>query len=169
MGQLADRLNTIRIQADTANGAITGELSHRTRVRVAFRPGVYDRCDPGELERQVENLARRLRANRMREYYAALSEALGETVTGEAKPISQRDVDFYRARDEMLVEGRSRDGRVTVALRGVRDFRVRLEPGTLQAHTEHQFADAVEEAADELLHSQREQIRELKLTIYDGR
>jgi len=142
-------------------------LSDRTRVQVTFQPVVYRRYDPGELERHLENLATRLWANRMRGYYAAVSEAFGETITGEARPISQRDIDFHRARDEMLTEGRSRDGRVTVTLRGLRDFRVRLAPGTTRELTEQQFADAVEEAAGELLRNQRERIRDLKLRTYE--
>jgi hypothetical protein len=114
---------------------VTGELRDRTQVYLSFASGSYRSYDEATLEEQLIGLARRLWAGRMKEYYAAVSEAFGETVTKEAPPVGQRDIAFHKARDELVAEGRSADGRVYLQVRGMRSWTVRIKDGRLSPPT----------------------------------
>src|SRR5262245_1856836 len=98
MGVLSDRLDHMRVQASSPDGMVTGELRDRTQVYLSFARGNYRCYDATTLEQQLIGLGRRLWAGRMREYYAAVSEAFGETVTKESPAVSPRDAAFYEAR-----------------------------------------------------------------------
>jgi hypothetical protein len=166
VGVLADRLGAMRIRVTTAHGAVVGELYGRDRVRVSFGPDVYDRCEERWLERELEHLAGRLWVARTREYYAAVSAALGQTVTREAAPVTPRDREFRAARDRVEAVGVSPDGQVRVSLLGLRSWRIRIADDTRRTHTEEQFAKLLGEVGGELIRDQREKVRELKWRIY---
>ncbi|HEY9474547.1 MAG TPA: hypothetical protein VIS06_11950 [Mycobacteriales bacterium] len=167
MGVLSDRLDGMRVRASSPDGMIVGELRNRTEVYLSFVDGTYRRYGKQALEDQLAGLARRLWAGRMREYYAAVSAAFGETIRGESPATGQRDVAYYAARDDLVAEGRSADGRVYVATQGMRNWTVRIADGTLRALTEEEFAVRVREAAGELIRDQLGKIRELKQQFYD--
>lgn len=163
---LSDRLDGMRIRASSPDGAVTAELHDRTQVDISFVPGSYRDYDETTLEQQLVGLGRRLWVGRMKEYYAAVSEAFGETITKEARPVGRRDVAFHKARDELIAEGRSADGRVHLQVRGMRSWTVRITNGTLHTLTEDAFAARVHEAAAALIGDQFAKVRELKLEIY---
>ncbi|MGH3389976.1 MAG: hypothetical protein ACRDOO_13990 [Actinomadura sp.] len=167
MGVLSDRLDSMRVRVPSPDGMITGELRNRMEVRLSFASGSYRQYDIPTLERQLVGLARRLWAGRTRKFYEALSEAFGETVTGESRPVSPRDVAFHAARDELVVQGRSADGRVRVATRGMQRWRVKITDGTLRTLSEEEFSVRVSEAAAALIREQLEKVRELKQQFYD--
>lgn len=166
MGVLSDRLDRMRVQASSPDGMVTGELRNRTQVYLFFTSGNYRDYDEATLEHQLVGLARRLWAGRMKEYYAAVSEAFGETVTKESPLVSPRDVAFHEARDELVAEGRSADGRIHIAVRGMRSWTVQIKDGTLRALAEEEFAARVREAASALISDQFAKVRALKLKIY---
>lgn len=157
----------MRVQATSPDNMITGELRDRTEVYLSFAPGSYRQYRTASLEEQLAGLARRLWVGRMRKYYEAMSEAFGETITKEPPPEGQRDADFHAARDELVAEGHSADGRIHVAVRGMRHWTVRIADGTVRRLTEEQFAAGVRDAARELISDQFAKIRELKREIYD--
>lgn len=169
MGVLADRLDSMRVRASAPAGDIVAELHNRTEVNLSFAPGSYHRYRRNgrqELERQLAALAKLLWAARMREYYRALSEALEETVAGEARPVSRRDMDYYAGREHVVAEGHSSDGRLHLMVRGMQTWTVQIANGTLEALTAEQFAEHVRAAAGELIRDQFAKIRELKQEFY---
>jgi hypothetical protein len=166
VGVLSDRLDEMRVQATSADGAIVGELRNRNEVHLTFAPGSYRRYNELTLEDQLIGLARLLWAGRMKKYYAAVSEAFGETVTGEPRPVGPRDVAYHAARDELVAEGRSADDRVHVAVQGMRRWTIRIKRGTVRALSEEEFAVRAGEAASELIRDQFSKIKELKRRIY---
>ena len=167
MGVLSDRLDSMRVRASSPDGMIVGELRNRTEVYLSFVDGTYRRYGRQELEDQLVGLARRLWVGRTKEYYAAVSAAFGETITGESPALGRQDVAFYAARDDLVAEGRSVDGRVQVTVQGMRDWTVRIADGTLRALTEEEFGVRVREAAAELIRDQPDRVRELKQQFYD--
>jgi hypothetical protein len=167
MGVLADRLDSMRVRASSPDGSITGELRDRTQVYLSFAPGSYRDYDEASLEEQLAGLARLLWASRMKEYYAAASEAFGEKVTKEPPPVSPRDAAFYEARDELVAEGRSADGRIHIAVRGMRTWTIRIKDGTLRALDQEAFSARVREAAGMLIDDQLTKVRALKLKFYE--
>ncbi len=118
------------------------------------------------LETQLIAVARPLWAGRTKAYFAALSEALGQTVTREERPIGRRDIAFHEGRDALAAQGRSADGRVRVRVRGMRDWDVRLQPGTLRTLTEPECADRVREPAHDLIQDQFRKLSRLRQEVY---
>lgn len=167
MGRIADRLDGMRVSAEVAGSALAARLDGRTGVSLSFRPGVYQRVNERELERELTNLARLLWVARTREYYAIVSDVTGEVRTREGRAVTQRDLDFFAARGELIAEGRSSDGRITIKVQGMQVFRVQIVPGTVRALTEGEFVERVGEAGGELIRDQLRKVRELKLSIYE--
>jgi hypothetical protein len=166
VGVLADRLDSMHIRAATPDGTISARLNGRTNVVLSFAPGYYDQCSERDLERRLALLATLLWAGRMRAFYAALSEAYEQTITGEDRPISPRDVEYAELRDALVAQGRSADNRITVSVRGMREWNIRVKDGTAREIDEHAFAAAVGEAAAELIRDQFAQIALLKNRVY---
>jgi hypothetical protein len=165
-GTSPDQIGPNLGEPPSPDGMINGELRERTQVYLFFAPGTYRDYDEATLEQQLVGLARRLWAGRMKEYYAAVSEAFGETVTKESPPISPRDTAFHEARDELVAEGRSADGRIHIAVRGMRSWTVQIKDGTLRTLSEGELAAHVREAASALINDQLTKVRALKLRIY---
>jgi hypothetical protein len=80
--------------------------------------------------------------------------------------VSARDRDYRTARDELIAEGRSADGRVHLAVRGMRGWTIRIADGTLRELDEEEFTGRVREAAAELIRDQLAKVRTLKARIY---
>lgn len=167
MGVLADRLDSMRIRVASPNKMVVAELCHRTEVRLSFASGAYQRSYERGLEEQLAGLARVMWAARMKGYYQAVSEAFGEEVTGEPLPVGRRDQEYLQARDQLVAVGRSRDGRVQLAVRGMRTWTVRIADGSLRALSEDEFTASVGEAAGALIRDQFDKIRQLKLRVYE--
>ena len=163
---MADRLDAMRVRAATPDGAIEAELTGRSDVRFWFRPGFYERCTERDLERRLAGVASVLWARRMRAYYAALSEAYEQPITGEDPPGGPRDLHYREMRDELVARGRSADGRIAASVRGMRDWDIRIQDGTLRALDEHAFLTAAGVVAGELIRDQFTQIARLKNTVY---
>lgn len=82
------------------------------------------------------------------------------TLARAARAAGGHTVGALRAR------GESADGRVQVETRGMREWTVRIQPGTLRTLDEAEFAAAVREAAAGLIVDQREQIRDIAVRAY---
>lgn len=166
MGILADRLDRMSVRVTSPDRSLAAELQGRTTVHLTLAPGVYRRIREPDLADRLATVARLLWAARMKVYYQALSEALDERITAEARPVSPRDVNYHTARDQVLAEGRSFDGRFQVSVQGMRHWTVHIAAGTLGVLGEDQFTEAVSQAAAELIQDQQVKIRELKRQCY---
>ena len=166
MGVLSERLDTLQVRVCSPNGRLTAELNGRTDVRVTFAPGAYRRYHERTLEGDLAGLAALLLAARTRSYYQALSEAFGTPMHGEPPALSLRDREYEAARKDLTVEGRSRDGRVRIATRGLQSWSVRISDGSLRSLGEEEFGCRLTEAAGALIGQQTAGIRDLKNRIY---
>jgi hypothetical protein len=166
MGVLAERLAGMRVRASLPSGSISGEFSAQHGVDITFAPGMYDCLDERELERQLAALARSLRAAQAREYYAAVSEAFGQAATKELPALTPRDRAYDSARAELIAQGRSTDGRVSITARGMTVWTVRIVDGTLRDLDEQEFIERVRQAGAELVRDQIAQIQALKAQVY---
>lgn len=166
MGVLSDRLDGLQVRASSPNGKVTAELNGRADVRVTFAPRAYVRYDEAGLASDLTKVAAQLMAARTRLYHEAVSEAFQMPLRREPPPLSPRDREYDAARDDLLVEGRSSDGRIRITTRGLRSWRVRIAEGTLSRLTEQQFSAGVAEAACGLIEQQMSRIRGLKHHVY---
>jgi hypothetical protein len=167
MSELSDLLDRMRVRASVARGAITGELHDHDQVDVSFAPGFYDRTTDTALEQHLVSLARLMRAEYVRQYYAAVSTAFGRTITKDPPPIGRQDTDYAAQRQDLAAEGRSSSGRITITVRGMQTWRMRIAPGTVRVLNETQFAAQFREAASAVIRNQFAGIRALKNRIYD--
>jgi hypothetical protein len=145
---------------------IMAELSGRSQVTLSFAPDWYGRCTDSELAHKLSSMSSRLWVARMREYWTVRSRDAGEIITGEVKPISPRAIAYREARNALVARGRSGDGRVSIAVEGMRSWTVTVAPGTVRALDEHEFAAAAGEAAAALIQDQYQKVAMLKAEIY---
>lgn len=163
MGVLADQLAGIRVAARVPGTEIHGEVrGGRGDVGVSFGQDTYQWLKESHLEHHLATLARLLTAGWTREYRTVLSDSL-LCVDPSAEV---RNQDYERARDAIAATGSSADGRIVVSAVGLRDFTVRVRPGTVRELREQEFTARVREAADAFRTDYLDQIRELKLRCF---
>jgi hypothetical protein len=165
VGILADRLDGMQVRVAVPGGHVRAVLSGRTSVTLTFADGYYQRSTDDELQHDLEALARLLWAARTREYHRALEEAFSHPTL--SKPaVGARDVAFHEARDRLVATGASDDGRIRIAVRGMRHWTVQVASGTTQALSEDAFVAGVRTAAGRLIRHQLDQMALLKDRVY---
>ncbi|MCP2321998.1 hypothetical protein HDA40_000505 [Hamadaea flava] len=163
---VSEQLDQMVITAATPDGAMTAELYDRDQVRLRF-PGGYRWLDESRLPGQLEALARVLWARRMREYYEILSEDEDERRTAEPEPVTEGQWEFVERRAQIVARGESSDGRIAISVRGMQEWTVRVQPGTLREYSEEEFAGTIRSVVTRLLDDQFRQITELKIDLGD--
>lgn len=153
-GELADRLDRMIVRATTPDRSVTAELRGTDDIRIEFAAGCYRRAAEADLERRLAQLGRATWAAREKGYRAAV-EAEGGRVLGREQATDPLDRRWYDGLDSLVAEGGSSDGSVRATVRGMREWRVTIRPGTLRTLHEDQFAARVVEAAKALLAGQR--------------
>jgi hypothetical protein len=166
VGLLAQRLDNMHVRVTAPGGEISAELRGRNQVQITFAAGRYQWLTEQYVEQQLAALGRLLWAARMKAYHAAVSDALQMPVDRDEPPVSQQDVDFYAARDNLVARGGCADSSVHIEVRGMRDWTVAIAPGSLRRFREDEFTVRVQEAATALIRDQFAQIRSLKDQIY---
>ncbi|GIG91240.1 hypothetical protein [Plantactinospora endophytica] len=163
--RLGERIDMMVVTASTPDRSISAELFDRDQVVLRFEPGYYRRVDEHALENQLAALARILWAHRMREYYAILSDLADTQITGEPMPRNEAQVEFLERRDDITARGVSGDGRISISVTGMQQWKVHIQEGTLHRLPESGFTQAVREAVKQLLDDQMRQITVLKLEL----
>lgn len=166
MGLLAQRLDEMHVRVTAPGGDLSGELRGRDQVRIAFAAGRYQWLSEQYVEQQLAAVGRLLWAARMKAYHAAVSDALQMPVDRDEPPVSQQDVDFTAARDNLVAQGACADNSVHIEVRGMRSWTVAIAPGSLRRFREDEFTVRVQEAATALIRDQFAQVRSLKDRIY---
>lgn len=160
MKPLDERLDGIHIRVRVPGAEIYGELRDRRCVDVTFGPDTYGWSSETYLEQAVATLGRLLTARWTEAYHAALRDS-GLAVT----PLpGSRSTDYERARERIEATGASADGRVVISAVGLRNFAVRIRPGTVRELPEQDFAERVRDAAAVFLTDHMNQVRELQRT-----
>ena len=166
MTDLASRLDMLRVRAEVPGGLLAGEFRDRSEVVLSFGGSGYYRSTEADLEEQIVALCRLLVVAWSRGYWDLMSEVQGSTIVGEPPALTDADGEFRDARDHMLVEGRSADGRISVTFDGQRGWSAAVQPGTLVALSEEEFIAGAREASQQLVQSHRSTIGRLKAEIY---
>lgn len=163
---ITERVEQMIVRVEAPSRSVSAQMHGRNDVSVSFAPGFYHRAAEHEMEAQLGQVGKLLWAARTREYNRIISDEHQQTIE-ESRPISQRDVEFYSKRDSLVAHGSSSDGLVQLSVRGMRDWKVKVEPDALRRLREDEFAAQVAVAARELIADQQAKIRELKVSIYD--
>jgi hypothetical protein len=162
---ISERVDSMVVRATSPGGSVTAVVRGLDHIEVSFAPGFYQRASTAEIETHMEQAARVLWANRMREYRAILDDETTGLVI-DAPPASRQDELFYEGRDNLVAEGVSFDGKVKVTARGMRDWTVRVAPGAIDELREHEMTAAAAQAAQALIRDQMAKIQLLKVSLY---
>jgi hypothetical protein len=161
MGQLADRLDGIRVRVQVPGTEIRAELRNRNDVSIWFGESVYEFLDERGLEGYLVSLARLLYAAWLREYRAAIAAS-----TLDVDPHDERDYEFLEARAKIESSGSSAGGRIAFAATGMQNMSATITRGTLRELTENQFTARAKEAVTALIQDHLAKVRELKTRFY---
>lgn len=161
MGELADRLDRIRVRVRAPGTDIEAELRNRNEFALSFGEGVYEFIDERALERALASLARLLYAGWQRQYREAISDT-----RLNIDPEDQHDFNFQEESRAVESHGESGDGRVALSAVGMDEFTARIKPGTLRELREGEFTALVTEAAARLLENYQATMNELKVRFY---
>jgi hypothetical protein len=111
-----DRI-VVRVQSPDQNISVV--LRGRSDLELTFARGAYQYMDERHLGFQLDRLATTTWAAYRRAYLAALSEEIGERVSGESRSLSPRMASYRQAIEALTVRGASTHGwvkAVSVAL-----------------------------------------------------
>lgn len=161
MGELAERLDKIRVRVQAPGADIEAELRHRMEITLSFGESVYDFIDERALERTLSSLARLLYAGWQRQYQHAISDT-----AINLDPEDQHDFNFRDECRAVESRGESGDGRVAISAVGMDQFVAHIQPGTVRELPEHEFTTKVAEAATRLVQHYRAQVAELQVRYY---
>lgn len=161
MGELAERLDNIRVRSRAPGVGIEGELRNRSEITLEFEESVYDFIDERALERALGDLARLLYAGWQRQY----REAINETDL-DIDPNDRHDFNFRDEANTIEASGEPEDGRFVLSTVGMQEFTAKVKRGTVRELREREFVSLVSEAASLLIYNYQAKIDELKVRYY---
>ncbi|GAB2744387.1 hypothetical protein GCM10027174_17620 [Salinifilum aidingensis] len=161
MGELAERLDNIRVRASAPGVELDAELRNQREVALTFGESVYEFIDERYLERALAGLARRLYTGWLRQYKEAIS-----TTNLNVEPNDQHDFNFEEDVRAVEASAESSDGRITLATVGMQEFTASLRPGTVRQLSEREFVARVAEVAPLLIERYQAHVAELKVRYY---
>nr|WP_296067835.1 hypothetical protein [uncultured Actinoplanes sp.] len=164
MGELAERLSLLSVEARSPDGGLTATARGHGDVRVSFAHDAYRGYRPPALARQLEALATLLWARYRRRYREIVQDWARRDPGDEPEP-DDADREFQRRLERMHVAGRSALGRVTVRSRALVSWQVEIEPGA--ALTEREFLAELDSAVAALLADHRARLTLLTDAVYD--
>ncbi|MFD0559945.1 hypothetical protein FB566_0598 [Stackebrandtia endophytica] len=136
MSIVADRLNALTVRVQSPDRNITAQMRGRSDLSLTFAAGSYATYDEESLAAQLSRLATSLWIGLQRGTDEALK---GTDVEAVRTPDDAWDEDsrkFLKARREVVGNGRSPGNCVKVETVGMRDWRIRIRPGTLATYHE---------------------------------
>ncbi|MFI1992064.1 hypothetical protein [Actinoplanes sp. NPDC020271] len=162
MGQLTNLIESIVVGASAPGGGVHGEYRGTGAFDLYFSTGFYGRVSESELERRLEQVARLLWTGFTRRKRAVHDE-LG---IHELDDDPGRDRVFYDERERIVAAGASDDGRISVSVEGMCQWRVVVTDGTVRTLAERDFLAGLGTAARRLVEDQSRQIMELRERVY---
>ncbi|MCM4083080.1 hypothetical protein [Paractinoplanes hotanensis] len=164
MGELAERLSLLVVEAASPDGDISATARGPGDVRIGFAPGAYRRYRAAVLARQVEALATALWVRYRRRYLEIVSSW---TYRDEEPEPTDEDRDFQRQLADLQVTGVSARGRVIVRSRALVSWHVEIAGEPVGSLTESEFLAELGSAVAALLADHRAKVTLLTDAVYD--
>ncbi len=164
MGELAERLSLLVVEAASPDGGISATAQGPGDVRIAFAPDAYRRSRAAALARQLEALATALWVRYRRRY---LEIVLSWTDRDEEPEPTEEDRDFARQLADLQVTGVSARGRVIVRSRALVSWHVEIAGEPVGSLTESEFLAELGSAVGALLADHRAKVTLLTDAVYD--
>ncbi|GLY32497.1 hypothetical protein [Kineosporia sp. NBRC 101731] len=151
MGELAERVNQLKVFVSTPDNGMTAELQGRDQLSVTFQEGLYRRSDEAGLERKIATLANLLWLAHTREYWRIFRDVTGNYLAGSDHSQNSSVGERQQARDSVEAIGVSANGAIKLRSTGLRQWHVSIRGGTLRDLSERDFTASLGEAAQRLL------------------
>ncbi|MEU4218179.1 hypothetical protein [Actinoplanes sp. NPDC026623] len=164
MGELAERLSLLRVEARSPDGGLAATVRGRADVQVSFAWDTYRSYRAATLARQLEALATVLWA-RYRRRYLEIVESWVEQ-DEEPEPTGG-DREFQQRLAELDVVGVSSHGCVTVRSRALVSWHVEIAGEPVGSLTEPEFVAELGTAIAALLADHRAKLTLLRDAVYD--
>ncbi|MGH8876604.1 MAG: hypothetical protein ACRD0P_04555 [Stackebrandtia sp.] len=171
MGIYADRMRALNLTFTSPDGKVAARLTNNTNMALSFQPNAYREYKEGSLEIQLTALMRLAHAGRRRAHMEALSESMMKTAGRPAEPpkdwqLSQKQLKFRNKHAELESRGKSQNDVLRVLNTGMRNWEVRIKPGTLDKTTEDEFKREFTSAIANMMTDYRFKIADLKQAVY---
>ena len=169
MGIMADRLNSMVVNAASPDGMVGGAYRPTAgEVTVRFTGDGFRRYEERGLERQLAALAQRWWKGYERGYDLALAEATGRPVE-HAEPWDARQRRFREEKSETASEGMSVNESVYFHSVGLRDFKVVIRDGALEQSDEETFAKEIATGYAAMMADYRSKFAQLREKHFNNR
>jgi hypothetical protein len=163
MGEFADLLARVSVQAESPDGQVVGRVGGRLQVEIRFREGSYRRFAERELGHQLGQLAAVLFSRYRREY----DEVAAYYRDGETAPYEEpEDAVFRERRAAVTVHGRSSRGWIEASSRALVRWEVTVAAGAVRALTESEFLADLDSVVTDILGDWQRQVILLTEEIY---
>lgn len=168
MGELADRLDRMIVEATSPDGKITSRVRGQGEtIEVAFRPGAYDRYHESGLADQLARLATLTFVRYRRDEQEIVDAALALPVTDDKFEFGSERRRYIEAVKQLVAVGASADEQIEITSRCLVTWEVSIADGALDRWSEREFVAALVGAVDRLLLRYKAQVFALKDEIYD--
>jgi hypothetical protein len=164
MGELAERLNLLKVEAVSPDGGISAAARGPGDVRIGFTMDSYRRYRAAALVHQLEALATTLWVCYRRNYLEIVSSW---TDRDEEPQATDEDREFQQRLADLQVVGVSARGRVTVRSRALVSWQVQIVGEPVGSLTESEFVAEVGSAVAALLADHRAKVTLLTDAVYD--
>ncbi len=164
MGELAERLSLLDVEARSPDGGLTATARGRGDVRVGFAWDTYRSYRAAALARQLEVLATLLWARYRRRYREIVESWVDQD--DEPEP-TEEDREFGRRLEELSVTGMSARGLVTIRSRALVSWQVEIAGEPVGSLTEQEFLVELDSAVAALLADHRAKLILLTDAVYD--
>ena len=162
-------LERIVVSATSPDRKISVTLSGGDQIDLRFEPRAYRTYSETTLAHQLEQLATLTWVAYRRDYFKAVSEAVGEVVRGDESQPGSRVAAYKQAQAALDVWGRSAGGWVEAASQGLFRWQVWVAPETCRRLTEEQFRQEADSALRALLMDYDEKLAALRDEFFQRR
>ncbi|HET6482196.1 MAG TPA: hypothetical protein VFG35_19485 [Actinoplanes sp.] len=164
MGELAERLRLLVVEAVSPDGRISATARGPGEVQISFAPDAYRHYRAAVLALQLEALATALWVRYRRRYLEIVSSW---TDRDEDPEPTDEDRDFQRQFADLRVAGVSARGRVIVRSRALVSWHVEIAGESVGSLTESEFLAELGSAVAKLLADHRAKVTLLTDAVYD--
>lgn len=133
MGDLADRLSTLRVTATSPDGGITATVSGGHQLNVTFRAGAYRGYRDSQLGHQLARLTTLTWITHERESRRILGAKI-DSPTDDATRYDTQSRRFRERAERVVTEATSANGSIHLSTRALLDWQVVLAAGTVDCY-----------------------------------
>jgi hypothetical protein len=161
---ISQRIERLRVRVTTLDGRVSAELFDR-QVMITMGRGYYREASERSLANTLTSLARLLSVAHARECRAIIGQEGGESITAR-NAFDPLDAEYLQQLGGIVARGSAAGGRIRAHVRGMSDWSVEIDPGTLNELSEPAFLAETQGLAGEIISDYLNQAQALRWLVY---